>query len=169
MKIGIFYGSTTGNTQAAAEKIKSQLESIGEVSLIAIGESSPAEMSNYDVVILGASTWGFGDMQDDWIGSETLAGANLNGKKVAVFGLGDQSGFADTFVDAIGILGNAAKEAGAELIGSWPVNGYDFNASVGMIDGKFIGLALDDDTQPELTEERITQWCIALKNEITNE
>ena len=166
MKIGIFFGSTTGSTAAAADLIKNDLSSLGEVNVINIADSSPAAMNDYDFVILGVSTWGFGEMQDDWVGNESLDGANLQGKKVALYGLGDQSGFGDTFLDAMGILADAAETAGGTIIGHWPTEGYDFGGSTAVRDGKFVGLALDDDNQSNLTAERVTQWTILLQNEL---
>ena len=166
MKIGIFFGSTTGNTASAADQIKNDLSSLGEVDVINIANSSPAAMNDYDFVVLGVSTWGFGEIQEDWAGCEALPGANLEGKKIALFGLGDQSGFGDTFLDAMGILADAAENAGGTIIGHWPTDGYDFGGCTALRDGKFVGLALDDDNQSNLTAERITQWTILLQNEL---
>lgn len=166
MKIGIFFGSTTGNTADAAEAIKAKLESLGEVVLDDIDNVSVSSMSDYDLVVLGSSTWGVGEMQDGWVGKETLSGVDLTSKKVAVFGTGDQDGFSDTFVDAIGILADAAEKAGAMLIGQWPAEGYGFSGSAALRGDKFAGLALDDDNQPELTADRINQWTEQLKGEL---
>lgn len=166
MKIGIFYGSTTGNTANAAGAIKAALESLGEVSMDEIASVNVSSLSNYDLLILGSSTWGMGEIQDDWFGKEELSGVDLSGKKIAVFGTGDQAGFSDTFVDAIGLLANAAKKAGATLIGKWPIEGYDFFGSAAVRDEHFSGLALDDDNQPDLTAERIGKWTTQLKDEL---
>ncbi len=166
MNIGIFYGSTTGNTTNAARAIKNELDCVGEVVLNEISGSNPSAMMDYDLIILGASTWGLGEMQDDWIGKENLQGVNLEGKKVAVFGTGDQMGFADTFVDAIGILAKAAEQAGANLIGKWSTAGYAFSNSAAAVNGQFLGLALDDDNEAAMTDERIKQWTSQLISEI---
>lgn len=166
MKIGIFYGSSTGNTANAAKALKAEFDSVGEVVSNDISETDVSVLADYDLVLLGSSTWGFGDMQDDWDGKESLAGVDLTDKKVAVFGMGDQYGFGDTFVDAIGILANAAEKAGASLIGKWATDGYEFSESAASRDGMFAGLALDDDNQSELTSERIKQWTAQLKSEM---
>ncbi len=166
MKIVVIYGSTTGNTENAAKEIAGELESMGEVSLFSIDNFELANTENYDVLLLGASTWGLGEIQDDWADSETLPGVDLSGKKVTFFGCGDQEGFSDTFVDAIGILAKAAEKAGATLVGAWPTKGYDFSNSLAVRDGFFAGLALDEDNQPELTAERIAQWTEQLKQEL---
>jgi flavodoxin I len=166
MKVAIIYGSTTGNTASAAEKIKEQLASLGEVTLSAVGEGfGPAK--DADLVVLGSSTWGIGEVQDDWQGRENLAGLNLSGKRVAVFGTGDQAGFGDSFVDAIGILAGAAVKAGATLVGTWPTDGYDFGSSAAVKDGKFVGLPIDEDQQPDLTDQRIAEWAAQIKQELS--
>lgn len=162
MKIGIIYGSTTGNTQQAAEEIgaifnQAEVKSVAEVEAFA----------EYDVLILGSSTWGLGDLQDDWDGAiEKLGASELTGKKVALFGLGDQVGYPDTFIDAIGKLAVAATGAGAELIGQWPAAGYDCVASEALEDDYFKGLPLDEENQGHLSSERIKTWCHLLQQEL---
>ena len=79
-------------------------------------------------------------------------------KKLVFFGCGDQEGYPDSFVDALGTLYNAVKGSAGEIIGKWPVEGYTFDESTAVIDGMFIGVALDDDNQPNLTEKRIEDW-----------
>jgi flavodoxin I len=168
MRIGIFYGSTNGNTERAAELIKTQLSSLGEVDLHSVAGIDPKRMGDYDVVILGTSTWGAGQLQEDWDGRESFSGIDLSGKCVAIFGLGDQMGFGDTFVDAIGILADSAEKAGAILIGKWPTEGYEFASSFAVRDARFVGLALDEDNQPTLTAERIQTWTEQLKAELNS-
>lgn len=166
MNIGIFFGSTTGNTTAVAEAIAKELESFGKVTLHNMADSDLSTMSEYDLIILGASTWGFGEIQEDWFGSESLPCIDLSGKNVAIFGLGDQSGFSDTFVDAIGILTKSAENAGATLIGKWPIDGYEFSNSAAVRNNMFYGLAIDEDNQSDQTSERVLQWINQLKKEL---
>ena len=167
MKIGIFYGSTTGNTENAARAIRSQLEPLGQVALHNIADCPPARMADYDLILLGSSTWGVGELQDNWAGHEDLDGVDLTGKYVALFGTGDQMGFSDTFVDAMGLLANAALKAGATLVGKWPTEGYDFTQSGSVQEDRFVGLALDEDNQSDQTDDRISQWTEQLKGEVT--
>ncbi len=166
MKIGIFYGSTTGNTANAANAIKNELKSAGEVNLQSISETDVSTLADYDLIILGTSTWGLGEIQDDWAGKESLDGTDLTGKKVAIFGTGDQYSYGETFVDAIGILARSAQQAGAILVGKWPSEGYDFSESTALDGSHFVGLALDDDNQASMTAERIKKWSEQLKGEI---
>lgn len=157
---GIIFGSTSGNTEGAATIISKK---IGESELIEVSTLDSEALKKYDTLLLGCSTWGYGDLQDDWDSKlNILKEANLNGKKIGFFGMGDQEGFPDTYVDALGILYEAVKDSGCSIIGSWPVDGYTFSASQAVIDGEFIGLALDDDNQSDQTEERITSWISSL-------
>ena len=122
------------------------------------------ELTKYDLLILGSSTWGLGDLQDDWeVQINNLKKLDLSGKKVAFFGTGDQASYPDTFVDAMGILYDAADETNASLIGAWPVDGYEHTESLAVRNGKFVGLALDEDNQADLTGERITGWVELIK------
>jgi flavodoxin I len=165
-RIGIFYGSTTGNTERVAELIEAALEG-ADVTVADIADVTAAELEGYDVLILGTSTWGAGDLQDDWLGSlHALAAADLVGKKVALFGLGDQEGYPDTFLDALGELYERVKARGAEVVGAWPNVGYEFSESKAASNGKFVGLALDEDNQSGLTEQRVGDWVELLKVEI---
>jgi flavodoxin I len=162
--IGVFYGSTTGNTESAATEISEQL---GNADLFDIGATPAAQMNEYDVLVLGTSTLGLGDLQDDWedVVSE-LGGLALEGKKVALFGTGDQYTYEDTFCDAVGLLYEALEGTGAEFVGAWPTEGYEYMESRAEIDGKFVGLVLDDDNQDDMTAERIAKWVALLKAEL---
>ena len=160
-EIKIVYGSTTGNTEQAAEKIAS---AIGGTAVNVAGADASAFRA--DLLILGTSTWGAGDLQDDWMAVDTLLErADLKDKKVALFGLGDQAGFSDTFADGVGTLLRKVKAKGAQVIGYTSTEGYDFIASTAVEDGKFAGLILDDSNQPDLTDSRIAAWCGQLKKE----
>ena len=162
--IGIFFGSSTGNTEKAAEIIKKHL---GGADLINVGSGPLSNMSNYDIVIFGCSTWGMGDLQDDWEPLiNELSKINLAGKKVAFFGTGDQISYPDTFVDALGILYDEIKNQQIKVIGTWPTDGYDFTESRALINDSFIGLPLDDDNEPNLTDKRISDWVAQLKSEL---
>lgn len=156
MKTGIFYGSSTGNTENAAALICAL---IGGSQMMPVDTTTRADFEACDLLLLGTSTWGQGDLQDDWSDSlDSLRAANLQGKKVALFGLGDQSSFPYTFVDGIKVLHDTAIEAGATVVGKWPEAGYDHMASAALDGDHFVGLPLDQENQAELTEERIQIW-----------
>ena len=162
-KIGVFYGSTTGTTEDVAHRIAEKLN-VPKGDIHDASKLNDELVKEYDVLVLGTSTWGAGELQDDWAtGIAMLDGIDLTGRKVAVFGLGDQSGFGDTFVDAMGILADKAKERGAVLVGETSAEGYAHTASSAEKDGKFCGLALDDNNEPDKTADRISQWVDLLK------
>lgn len=165
-KVGLFYGSTTGKTEAAAEEIQSALGGEDIVELHEIADVSE-EFANYDCLIIGCPTWDVGELQSDWEGfyDEELDSVDFSGKKVAYFGTGDQVGYADNFQDAMGILEEKISSLGGTTIGHWSTDGYEHEASRAEKNGQFVGLALDEDNQSELTEARIQEWTTQLKSE----
>ncbi|MEZ8195009.1 flavodoxin FldB [Vibrio cortegadensis] len=161
MKIGLFYGSTTCYTEMAAEKIRAI---IGEdlVDIFNVKDCDISQMSNYDLLILGISTWDFGEIQEDWSAIwQEVGGVPLKDKCVALFGLGDQEGYGEWYLDAMGLLHDELKSSGAQFIGYWPNEGYEFEASKALTEDNshFVGLALDEDSQYELSDQRIESWC----------
>ncbi len=165
-KIGLFYGTQTGKTEAVAEMIQTELGGEDTVDLQDISTVEPKELENYDYLIIGCPTWNIGELQGDWDGIyDDLDDIDFNGKTVAYFGTGDQIGYSDNFQDAIGILEEKISGLGGKTVGYWPTDGYDFSESKAVNNGKFVGLALDEDNQPELTEQRIKTWIGQLKNE----
>lgn len=162
MKIGLFYGSTTCYTEMAAEKIR---ECLGAdiIELHNIKDTPLTEMNHYDMLILGISTWDFGELQEDWEAAwQQLDNLQLQQKVVALFGLGDQEGYTEWFLDAMGMLHDQLCPTGVQFIGYWPNDdSYQFQASKALTadDQFFVGLALDEDSQYELSDARIHQWC----------
>jgi flavodoxin I len=118
-------------------------------------------------LIIGCPTWDIGELQSDWDGfyQEELDNINFSGKKVAYFGTGDQVGYAENFQDAMGILEAKISSLGGTTVGYWSIDGYEHEASKAEKNGKFVGLALDEDNQSELTDSRIREWVTQLKNE----
>ena len=161
MKIGLFYGSTTCYTEMAAEKIRGI---IGEdlVDIHNVKETPLSLMADYDLLLLGISTWDFGEIQEDWNELwDDIATTPVKGKVVALFGLGDQEGYGEWFLDAMGLLHDELKTAGAKFVGFWPNDdSYEFEASKALTEdqSQFVGLALDEDSQYELSDERIASW-----------
>ncbi len=168
MKIGLFYSSDTGNTECVAEifrdEIGEEIMDIHEVFKTDLQET----ITQYDFIILGVPTWYDGEMQTEWADKlNDLAKIDLSNHKVAVYGLGDQEDWGEYFCDAIMPLALKAQESGAQIIGHWPSEGYDFEESKALIDEQtFIGLTLDEDRQPDLTESRIKTWIQQLLNEL---
>lgn len=163
--IAIVYGSTTGNTKEVAEMLKAELKDF-EVSLFDVANRPFVELAKFQNIILGTSTWGAGDIQDDWeLAINDLKATNLVGKVVALFGLGSASGFADTFVDGMGTLYDAACETNCKLVGATSAEGYGHSSSTAVRDGKFVGLAIDHDNESNLTPSRIAEWVKAIAPE----
>jgi len=163
MSIGIFYGSNGGITEGVAEQIKNALGLDAELHDIA--EVDMEKFADYSKVIIGTSTWGDGDLQDDWDDAfNDFEGVDFSGKTVAFFGLGDQEGYEDNFVDGMGTLHDAAVKNGATVVGNgWSTDGYEYEESTAVQDGAFVGLAIDEDNQDDLTEERIEKWVSIIK------
>jgi flavodoxin I len=157
-QIGIFYGSSTGDTERVAQLIQKTIGT-DKVMIHDIIESKAEDLIKYSFLILGISTWGIGKIQDDWeMFLPKIKNIDFTGKKIALFGLGDQESYPDTFADALGILYDIIKSPRCSIIGEWPVEGYEFIHSKAERNGKFAGLVLDERNQPELTEERIISW-----------
>lgn len=159
--IGLFFGSDEGNTERVAYQIR---RCLGEalVDIYDVADVTQLEFTQYDRIILGIPTWDFGQIQRDWEDFwGDIAEVDFSGKTIALFGLGDQFGYADYFLDAMGMLHDVVVQSGAHIIGHWPTAGYEFAASKAEIPdtGRFVGLALDEDHQEDLTSTRIQMWC----------
>ena len=156
----VVYGSTTGTCEDLAGRIASAL---GVDEVVNVADLTDEQIAEADNLVLGSSTWGAGDLQDDWYdGVEKLRAADLSGKKVAIFGCGDSESYPDTFCGAMGEIYNAAVEAGAEVIGRVSTEGYTFDDSAAVVDGQFVGLALDEVNQSAETDDRIAAWAEAV-------
>ena len=165
-KIGLFYGSTTGKTEAVAEMIRDELGD-GIVTLYEMSQVEAADFDEYECLIIGCPTWDIGELQSDWDGfyQDELESIDFSGKTVAYFGTGDQIGYSDNFQDAMGILEEAISGKGGKTVGYTSTEGYDFDNSKALRDGKFVGLAIDEDNQSDLTGERVKDWVAQLKTE----
>ena len=168
MEIGLFYGSTTCYTEIAAEKIQSQFDD-GTVNLFNLKDIPLAESEKFELLIFGISTWDYGEIQEDWESHwDEIDDLDLNGKIVALYGMGDQIGYTEWFQDALGMLHDKVIAQGGYVIGFWPNEGYEFSASKALTqdESQFVGLALDEDNQYNESELRITNWCEQIKSEI---
>ncbi|MDR2475559.1 MAG: flavodoxin [Bacteroidales bacterium] len=164
-KIGIFYGSSGGNTQQVAQRIAKKLN-VGAGDIYDVGKSSASDLSIYDFLLFGTSTWGLGDLQDDWEDFiTTVASADLTGKKIALFGCGDSLSYPDTFCDAIGKIYHEVKDK-TSVTGFSATDGYSFDSSEAVVNNQFVGLVLDEDNESNLTESRIEVWTAQLKQEL---
>ena len=168
-KVGIFVGSSGGVTLSVAEKLE---EFFDGCELVNMEEDYDdlGQFDEFDVLLIGSSTWGQGDVQRDWV--DPLYEMNneepdFSGKKVAFFGAGDQKSHPEEFVTALGKMKDIFTKLGASTdFGYTPVEGYSYKYSYAEKDGKFCGLAIDEINQEELTEERVENWAAQIKKEM---
>lgn len=159
MSVTVIFGSDGGSTKGVAAKISKKCQG----RRIDIVDATTDDFENCRLLILGSPTYGDGDLQTDWEKNiDKLRSANLKGKKVALFGTGDQHTYPYSFVDAMGILYDEVLKLGAEVVGFTEIEGYEYVESTAERDGKFVGLALDQDTQSGMTEKRVTAWLSRL-------
>ncbi len=168
-RVGLFYGSSTGITEYIAEEVQATWSNAGKEPIKSINIGDVKDISQllaFDYLILGISTWNIGQLQDDWeIVFPQLDNLDFTDKKVAIFGVGDQEGYADNFLDAVGILGKKMMECGADLVGFWYDEHYQFRESTALVGGKFMGLGIDDRNQAKLTSSRIENWVAQIIGE----
>ncbi|CAL4321044.1 flavodoxin FldA [Buchnera aphidicola] len=161
-KIGIFFGSDTGNTEKIAKIIQKKIGK--KKSLVYdISNSKIEDINNFSILIFGIPTWYYGEVQcdwDDWL--PKLEKMNFKNKIIGLFGCGDQEDYSEYFCDGMGTLYKILKKKNATLIGKWPTEGYNFESSKALLNKKyFVGLVIDEDRQEDKTISRIEIW---LKN-----
>src|SRR5699024_6321025 len=155
----IFFGSDTGNTENIAKMIQQQLGT-DVADIMDIAKTAKEDIEKFDKLMFGIPTWYYGESQCDWDDFfPTLEDIDFNSKQVAIFGCGDQEDYAEYFCDAMGTLRDIIVAKGAQIVGHWSTESYHFEASKGLVDDEhFVGLAIDEDRQPELTAERVSNW-----------
>lgn len=166
-KIAIFYGSTTGTTAAVAKKA-GKLLGVEDRYIYNVAEVAPSAVGNYDVLILGTSTWGNGELQEDW--EDFIAGLevqDLSDKTIAIFGCGDET-MSETFCGAVGTLYQRLLPTGATFIGSYDTEGYHYKETPAKVNGLVRGLLLDEVNHPELTDLRLRAWTTLVKDTLAN-
>lgn len=165
--IGLFVGSDTGNTEEIGKMLIDKWK-VSELELVDASDMSTEDYERFQIIIIGMPTWYDGELQSDFDDFfETFKTIDFSGKAVAMFGLGDQTGYAEYFVDGLGTLGQVIQENGGYIFGMWPNEGYDFDESKGLYnDDYFYGLVLDFENQMDLNEPRLDAWISQLEGEI---
>ena len=164
MATAIFFASSTGNSEEIASKISSKLD---DIEVFDLAGTTIEKINNYDKIILGGSTWGDGELNDDWEDAWVdFCKLDLSNKTIALFGLGDQESYSDEFCSALGIIYEQINSMGAKVIGFTSTQGYYHDASKAQVEDKFVGLILDEDNQSDLTDERIENWVNEIKENI---
>ena len=168
-KIAIFFGPEKGAVNRVADKVK---QAIGDdkVDMIPVKNATFEDIDKYDKIIFGISTvgketWHTTYSNVDWARFLPEIGkSRYEGKTIAIFGLGDHVTYAATFVDHIGLLAGELTKNGAVLTGQVPAEDYEFDESKAVVDGKFLGLPVDEDFEPELTDERVAKWVKSIRD-----
>lgn len=164
-KTGIFFGSSSGTTENIANQIANLLN-IPATDVYNVATASPADLGKYEVLLFGSSTWGAGDLQDDWFDFlAKIKSLDLSDKLIGLFGCGDSASFGDTFCDALGTIYQELQGTGAKFIGTVSTDGYSFDTSTAVINDQFIGSPLDEMNEDDQTAERIENWIEQLKTE----
>merc|ERR1719445_364572 len=164
---GVYFSTSTGNTETIAGYIA---EAVG-TEAVDIADASESDITGADALIVGAPTWHTdaeeqrsGTAWDDWL-YDTLPNLDLSGKKVAIFGCGDQESYSDYYCDAAGELYDKFTESGCKVFGMTSTDGYNHQASKAEVDGKFVGMMCDEDNQYDMSEDRAKAWIAQLKDE----
>jgi len=174
-QIGIFFGTDTGTTRLIAKKIAKK---IGETAAkpANVNRIEPDELLAFDNLILGTPSYGINQLPGKSAGNPVesweeflpkIADADFTGKTIALYGLGNQEKYADRFASALFHLYTFFSERGASIVGDWPTDGYSFEQSLAVVDGHFVGLVIDQNTQAMLSEERLDTWLAQVLPKLT--
>lgn len=156
----VVYGSSTGTCEAIAQSIAEKLG----VDVINVTEMDENTIKEHDNLLLGTATWGEGELQDDWFdGVKVIEEVGLQGKTVALFACGDSENNGETFCGSMSALYKAVTNAGANVLEGVSADDYTFDDSESVINGKFVGLALDEMNEDDKTEPRINAWLEQIK------
>lgn len=167
-KTGLFFGPLKGSVNRVADKISA---AFGEdnIEMVPVKDATSSDLEKFDTIVFGISTvgkdtWDSGYSSDDW-GKffKLISEVDFTNKKVAIFGLGDHITYANHFVNHMGLLAKELLKVNATIVGQVSTDGYEFEESEAIVDGLFVGLPIDEDFEPELTDERIANWIKILK------
>ena len=163
-KTAIFYSFNTHKTAQVANKIKELWD--GQIDEINVEKATDDQLMAYDNYILGVPTWFDGELPNYWDEFvPALEEIELKGKKVAIYGNGDQKGYPENFCDAVGAMAEILEKQGATIIGYTSTDGYTYESSKAERKNKFCGLAIDFENQAKLNNSRIKDWSTQLKKE----
>ena len=170
MAIGIYFATTTGKTEDIAERLHG-LFSTAESPKDLADLPNLSEFASLDGIICGIPTWNTGaDSERSGTAWDSLldniGSLDLKGKKVAIFGLGDSSTYTENFCDAMEELHSYFVKSGASMVGYVAKSKYTFEESKSVVGDKFCGLPLDEDSESDMTDERLSSWCNQLKTEM---
>jgi flavodoxin I len=162
-KIGLIYSFNTQKTSKIAELI---IEEFKDAPIEAINAETitDTQFLTYQNLILGVPTWFDGELPNYWDEFlPALEELDLSNKKIAIYGLGDQKGYPENFLDAAGIMAQILESLGATIVGLTAVKGYTFEKSKALRNNQFLGLAIDFENQAKMNKERVIKWVEQLK------
>lgn len=166
-KIAIVYSFNTQKTGKIAKRIKEAFGKDASVELVNVEEVTADEFQQYNNLICGTATWFDGELPNHWDEFvPELEDMDLKGKRVAMFGLGDQKGYPENFLDGMGILGEILEAQGARLVGFTSTEEYSYESSRAERGDQFIGLGIDFENQGTKNKERVNGWVEKLKLEL---
>ena len=166
-KTGLIYSFNSKKTAIAAKIIH---EVFGEKNIDVINAEDIDEKTflSHDYLILGVPTWFDGELPNYWDEFvPALEEMDLKGKKIALFGLGDQKGYPENFLDGVGIMAEILETQGATLVGFTSPEEYEFESSRALREGRFLGLAIDYENQGSMNKQRVAGWIDQLKKEFS--
>lgn len=160
-KIAILYGSSGGNAESVARQVQDLFD--GQADIYNVEHVSIDEIKDYPYYVVGTSTTGIGDLQDDWEGFlPSFAELDFTGKKVAIFALGDSASYSTSFAESMKVVYDDIFDK-VEIVGRVADEGYIYDDSTAVIDGLWVGLPIDEDNEYDMTEERLVKWVESLK------
>jgi flavodoxin I len=165
-KTGIFYSFNSTKTAKAAEKILAEFGPDSNIESVNAEELTEELFLSFTNLILGVPTWFDGELPNYWDEFvPAIEDLDLKGKTIAIYGLGNQNEYPENFGDAVGIMAKLVQERGAKLVGQTSTDGYSYESSAAESNGKFLGLILDQESQPRLSKDRIAHWVNDLKSQ----
>ncbi len=167
-KIGIFCGTAGGTSMIIADALANEF-GVDEVINMEEDFDDIDQLLSYDILFLGSSTWGQGDVHHSWVDvvleieSDDI---DFSGKTIALFGAGDCVKHGEHFGSALGKLYKTFTDVNAKVVGFFPIEGYKYDFSLAQLGDKFCGLVIDQHNEKAKTDERIEKWIDILKDEL---
>ena len=164
-KTAIIYSFNTKKTGKIAAQIQESFKD-DAIAMVNAEEIGDELFLSYDKIIMGVPTWFDGELHNYWDEFvPALEDMDLTGKRIALFGLGDQKGYPENFLDGVGLMAEILEAQGATLVGFTSREGYDFESSRALRGDHFVGLAIDYENQGSMNKTRVASWVDQLKKE----
>jgi len=171
-KVLLVYWPEKGNVEQVSGKISAKLNDCIVVtkSIVNVTQDDLKESDNWIVggSTVGSHIWEDADDSNKWFEFfKLIDDIEKTNKVVAFYGLGDQILYPHHFVDGLAVLQEEFEKRNIKIVGHWPTEGYKFYDSEGMKDDMFFGLPLNEDHEPELTNERLDKWLSLIRKDFS--